>query len=503
MSAEIELKLAVIDGRPRDVASALTRKLKRVGLQDEYFDTADGDLRRRGLVLRVRRENDQWMQTLKVARKSGTLVSERGEWEVSLEPGEQRPAPDLARFDREAREVLARMDLDAARLGPVFRSRVTRRRGVLLYGASRIEAALDEGKLRARRDGKSVQQRIAEVELELQGGHAADVLSLARQLVDDCSGTATLVPALRSKAERGYALAIDGAPTVTRASARGFTATLHDAIPAAEALRIVVRHGLAIVVANADGLRDDAKGELVHQARVALRRMRSALRLFDRNNEDLPAPLAKDLHWLAHTLGRARDWDVVFDATLPTIAPDHQGDALKRLHARAAHERKRALARAVRAVSSRRYAKLILAIAQWTLTPPEESASLADLAGSLLDDLARGMFENARGFAQLSPHRRHRVRIRAKRLRYALDLLAVTLPERAASDYIGALSELQDTLGELNDASVALALLSRLTDSRSVRRTLKDWHRTVETAQLKTAVARIGTLARRSRPWSA
>lgn len=501
--AEIELKLAVVSGQPRDVARLLDLKRReRVNLEDAYFDTPDALLRRRGLVLRVRREGDRWLQTLKAAQHSRTLVSERGEWEVELGRGGEPPVPDLTRFDGDTPDVLA-SQFDPARLVPVFRTQVERERGTVLYGASRIEAALDEGELQARADGKQRQRRVCEVELELKAGQPADVLGLARELVGRCKGKATLVPAIRSKAERGYALAFDGAPVVARASARGFTATLRSGTPTAEALRAVTRHGLTIVVANADALREDAKSELVHQTRVALRRIRSAVRLFDRGHQDLGSRLATQLHWLAQTLGQARDWDVLVGTTLPTIAPQMDPDAHQRLRADAVRERKRALARAVRAVSSHRYAGLVLGIAQWTLTPPEASAPLAQVASTLLDDLADRMFAAARGFARLSTHERHRVRIRAKRLRYALDLLAVALPGRAASDYIDALAELQDTLGELNDASVALHLLSELAERRTMRRALDKWHHGLETAYLKTAVARIGALARRSRPWNA
>lgn len=504
-SAEIELKLAVVSGRPSDVARMLpSADFERVQLDDEYFDTPDTELRRRGLLLRVRREADRWLQTLKSSGRLPELVPNRGEWEVELARGGARPRPDLERFDTAPLRELLRGGLDPARLGAVFRSRVERRRGVLTHGASRIEVALDDGEIQARVDGEKRRIAVAEVELELKDGEPHDLLDLAQHLVERRKAPARLVPALRSKGERGYALALDGQAAALRASARGFSAGLRAEMTTAEALRAVLRRGLAIVVANADALRDAPNSELIHQTRVALRRMRSAIRLFDRRHSDFPDELADRLRWLAGALGQARDWDVLLDSTLPTMLEDPRGAAaVGHLQKAAERKRKGAIEQAVRAVRARRYAKLILAIARWTVTvPPVQTPSLADVAAALLDELADRTFTRARGFARLTMHQRHRVRIHAKRLRYALDLLSVTLPERAAADYIDALSDLQDTLGELNDATVAVVSLSSLTRERRVTRALDAWLQQLEADDVKAAAGRIAALARRSRPWS-
>jgi inorganic triphosphatase YgiF len=503
--AEIELKLAVVSGRPHQVARMLPpAEFEQVLLDDQYFDTPDAELRRRGLVLRVRREDDRWVQTLKSSSRLRELVANRGEWEVELARGGARPGPDLKRFDAAALREVMRAGFDAARLGAVFRSRVKRRRAVLSHGASRIEVALDDGYIQARVDGRKRRIAIAEVELELMDGDPADLLDLARHLVDQRKGPARLVPALRSKGERGYALALDDQAAALRASARGFAAELRVAMTTAEALRAVMRHGLAIVVANADALRDAPNPELVHQTRVALRRMRSAIRLFDRDHGDISAELADRLRWLAQALGQARDWDVLLDSSLPAFL-EHARDAVEGgdLQKAAERERKRAIARTIRAVSARRYAKLVLALARWTVTaPPLATPTIGEVAAPLLDELADRMFAKARGFARLTTHQRHRVRIQAKRLRYALDLLSVALPERAAADYIDALSHLQDALGELNDVTVAVVSLTSLTGKRGIRRALKAWQQQVESGDVRAAAGRIAALERRSRPWS-
>jgi inorganic triphosphatase YgiF len=498
---EIELKLAIATGRPADVWRRLSHgSLERADIDDTYFDTPAALLRQRGLVLRLRRDGDRWLQTLKAADRGANLVSERGEWEVALGANERRPALDPARFAHTP--LAALMDrLGAEALAPVFRTRFTRRRLTVAHGASTIEIAVDDGRLIAETGNRAVRRPIAEVELELKAGDPADVLDLARKLLRKRGPV--LVPALRSKAERGYALASGSALPVARAVASGFARLMRDDIGTAEALRAVVRHGLAIVVANADALREAPAIEHLHQARVALRRMRSAIRLLDPEGADVPRPLVSRLQKLAGVLGEARDWDVLVDTTLPALlascAPEDRTPrelmrCARRLHARA-------IEAAVDAVASRRYTRLVLALSQWADSASPPSARLADRTRALLDPLADDVAAGARVFAPLSRRDRHRVRIHAKRLRYALDLLRFALPEKSTAAYVDALAGLQDTLGELNDAAVARERLARASTGRAARRAVKQWHEAVEPPLVAKAARELKALARRSRPW--
>ena len=328
---------------------------------------------------------------------------------------------------------------------------------MLAHGTSQIEVALDRGELRARVEGRKRRQPVAEVELELKSGRPQDLLDVGSELVKQGHGV-TLVPALRSKAERGYGLAARDGLGASRASAGGFAERLAE-MPTAQALREVIRHGLALVVANADALRGDPASEHVHQARVALRRMRSAIRSFDPYGEDLPARLVKGLHWLAQTLGAARDWDVVVEQTLPAIlssAPvdDAEQRRLQRVARRAA--------RAGDEASRRRgqFAPLRPARA------PDRPMVDGDARGDQQRRRDRGVAAGAggrpalQGCTLVQPPRpgkaapgAHPCEAAALRPRPARP----SPPGRGAAEYIEALATLQDNLGELNDASVALA----------------------------------------------
>lgn len=444
------------------------------------------------------------MQTLKAASTQQSVVPVRGEWEVPLPAGRKVPSLDLERFDIAPLRVLMRAGLDAASLAPVFHSRMTRRRGTLRHGASQLEVALDRGELRARVDGQRRRQPVTELEVELKSGRPEDVLEMAAELVRRARGV-TLVPAIRSKAERGYALSADGSLEVARASARGFAQQVGTDMDRADALRAVIRHGLAIVVANADGLRHAPVPEHVHQARVALRRMRSAIRLLDPHGGDLPTRLTAELQWLASVLGRARDWDVIDDETLPSIlATAGLGERTRRrLRRDTGRRRDRALAQAVKAVSSRRYARLVLQAARFTLSAPAQDASRAPIpAATLLEHSAEQLFKDARGFVRLGVRKRHRVRILAKRLRYALDLFAGRLPDRSRGDYVEALASLQDSLGALNDAHVAIERLAERVRAADDKRALLQWFAENERKLVAQAGRQLRALARRGRPWA-
>ena len=104
-------------------------------------------------------------------------------------------------------------------------------------------------------------------------------------------------------------------------------------------------------------------------------------------------------------------------------------------------------------------------------------------------------------FAALSASRRHRVRILAKRLRYALDLFAVVLRKQATARYVEGLAELQDTLGKLNDAAVAKGILPQLSKSSRLKRSAAIWFDSVEPDLVHDAERLLLNLSSLQKPW--
>lgn len=485
---EIELKLAVSAG---DLPS-LRQRLARLGDGEElevdnvYFDTADGLLRGRRMALRVRRIGRRWVQTLKTEAAAGALSS-RGEWEV--------PAPrgrlDTGRFADTPLATLLQAHA-GARLQPVFRTRF--RRFVCSARGGSIEVALDEGEIAAG-DRRAP---ILELELELKSGAVDSLYRLAAELTGKADGALALLPAVDSKAARGYRLAGGQAAAPQKANAAAVAGALTPDTTVAAALRDVVGRATTLLLANAGGV-DAGDPEFVHQARVAARRLRSAARLLGKA-AGWPGSVDDDLRWIARRLGAVRDWDVLQTQTLPALVAALP--AARPLLQQAPEARRRDDRVLREALASPRYARLALRLLRWANSPAGDAPTLAAAAGKRLARLHRRLFDAAAFFVALPVEQQHRVRIRAKRLRYALDLFATALPAKPARRYVERLAHLQDELGALNDAVVAATLVPALARAAGVdAQPVLDWLRRQHRDRALSAEAALAVLLRLPRPW--
>ena len=503
---EIELKLhlpddaaALLAQRPI-VQSAGARILK---LDNIYLDTADRLLQKNSIALRLRRVGRKWVQTVKTAGEAHAGLSRRSEWEVPAAMRQGKPHVKLQSLAETPLPALLAERGGSKALIPVFRARFTRELRTLRFASSVIELAIDRGRIDTPHARPQRVDPISEIELELKDGRTEDVTALALRLVGRGRHALALVPLPHSKAERGYRLADDEHPAPAKAAARGFVAALEPGDSAGQALRAIMAHGLSVLLANTDAMRSHGDVEYVHQARVALRRMRSALRLLDRRHDDFPQALADELRWAGRLLGASRDWDVLTGQTLPTLATAAGIDdaTLAPLLVNAHAKRDAARAGAVAGAASPRYAQLALRLQSWMLTPAPKGPSLEKVAARKLDRARRRLLEAARFFAALSPERRHQVRIKAKRLRYALDVMSVALPNAAAERYSETVADLQDVLGELNDIAVAETKLSALAARQPIATMLLEWSRRREQKLLVDAEVRMLALSESNVPW--
>jgi CHAD domain-containing protein len=168
-------------------------------------------------------------------------------------------------------------------------------------------------------------------------------------------------------------------------------------------------------------------------------------------------------------LGAARDWDVLGSQTVPRLlhpAGARRAGAGERalLKAIAAH-RAACRAAACKALASRRYQQLLIAIARG-LEAMEAAAEgrlgLAARAARELERAACRLRIRPRSLRAMDAEQRHRLRIHAKRLRYAVEFLGSLYAGKRVRRYELPLAELQDALGLLNDNAVALSLFSAL-----------------------------------------
>jgi CHAD domain-containing protein len=243
----------------------------------------------------------------------------------------------------------------------------------------------------------------------------------------------------------------------------------------AEIGKSVAAHWFGNDAASRAGL----EAEHVHQLRVAQRRLKTALKLFPEWIDDTwNTQVAPDLKWFGDLLADARDWDVFTDTTLPAYAAsddedkDRQHkphkDAWAPLKISADTQRMAARQRLQDAMTSPRYARLALSFVQWFSqleTPPDhQHRTLAEHAQKRISKHYRRI-ERAPDLTTVDARTRHKVRIHAKRLRYALEFFRSLITRRTRDRVEKALGNLQSVLGEGNDAAVAAQRLAGLKEA--------------------------------------
>jgi inorganic triphosphatase YgiF len=379
------------------------------------------------------------------------------------------PRPDCSKVvDGALAEVFAAPQL-RARLKPVFVTTFNRRSRVLdLASGAVVEASVDRGEIRSG----DVSEAVCEFELELKSGPASQLFEFALKLLDGVP----LRIENRSKAERGFALARGERPEPVKAE----TAALAADMTVSDAFGTIAWAALHHLQRNERGMLEGGDLEYLHQMRVALRRLRSAFRLFA---AAVPAqtiePLATEFKWLADQLGPARDWDVFMTETLPPIRQTFAGHpALARFARECGRRRRTARRRARRAVLSTRYQRLMLESAAWLaaekwLVGSDEPARQAlgrpatEFASNVLKERHAQVRKRGRKLRQRSAAELHRLRIAVKKLRYAADFFATLFDPKGVRGMLSHLARLQNILGAMNDAATVEALMRGAASAKS------------------------------------
>jgi triphosphatase len=249
---------------------------------------------------------------------------------------------------------------------------------------------------------------------------------------------------------------------------------LPDGLSIAQAFSHVAGQLTDVILHFAPAAADGGDGpEAVHQMRVAVRRLRSVIKVFHRA---LPSPdlAAADagLKALSRELAPTRDWDVFVTETAAAVGDVFPGD--KRLHRllRAAQKRRKTchvhLSEWLHSAEFRRLGITLACLAggEQPLAPLDEDelhvASLTELAAQVLGRRCKKLAQVDADIATLEPRALHGLRLRAKRLRYAAEIFEPIYPGKTAHRFIRRLSRLQDRLGTLNDGAMAAGLLAEL-----------------------------------------
>ncbi len=336
-----------------------------------------------------------------------------------------------------------------------------------------------------RRRALPLQDAAAETTLALLDGElrVGEVVRACHRV--RLAGAPEAVAALAARLAAECGASVPATPLAGEAAlARGLLAPVPDlpAVPPGLSVADAFAHvaaPLAATVLYWAG-RDIDDPRTVHQMRVGVRRLRSALKLFRLAIASEPVVrLEGELRDLAAQLGAVRDWDVFTTETVPPAERALDGDRrLRRLAVAAGRRRAAAHADLRLYLASLRFRLLALDLAglaglrRWEATADPARAALlagdsATYAALILDKHRRKMRKSAVHIIDLPGPELHNIRKRGKTLRYACEFFAPLFPAQAGRRFIRALSRMQERLGHVNDAATATALIGMLETGRS------------------------------------
>jgi CHAD domain-containing protein len=275
--------------------------------------------------------------------------------------------------------------------------------------------------------------------------------------------------AIKSKSQRGYELLDGYDAAVTRAD----RVMIEAGMQASNAFQLVANTCLRQIVANKPAILA-ADGEGIHQMRIGLRRMRAAMSLFsdiipEKGAENIKA----ELKWLAAELSPAREWDVFLTQVVTPLEDSTHPADMRRFSRVLTERRDAAIKRAKAAICSKRFRHFTLNVAEWLeignwRTPQDMllrergEEPIERVVVAQLNRRWRKIRKRGRHLAELDTRKRHKLRIQAKKLRYASEffeaLFSGKKTRKRQQRFLAALKDMQDCLGDLNDISVHMSL---------------------------------------------
>jgi inorganic triphosphatase YgiF len=443
---EVELKL---DLNPADIerlaGSALFAAAAEQDQESIYYDTSTDTLRQAGLSLRVRRTGERYVQTVKAAGAAAAGLFARSEWE--------RDVPDAQPVLDETGRPLNVLLASSGPLEAAFRVDVARRTALIDRHGGRIEIVFDRGRI----SSSGQEEPVCEVELELKGGDSAALFATAREI----DAIVPLRLGVLTKSERGYRLRQVDPDKAVKAE----PVELDRAMSCATGFQTIAYACLRQFRLNEAILARTGAADSLHQLRVSLRRLRSAMSIFKPMlADDRFETISADLRWISSALGDARNIDVLLDR----ITSRRTAKPLRKA-------RERAYVAAREALDSPRLRAAMIDLAEWIATgqwlvapadPALRDRPLSAFAIEVLDRYRRRVKRRGDGLARLGDDERHEVRIQAKKLRYSGEFFSSLFPSEARTRrrkvFLGALEDLQNELGKLNDLAITPPLLEQL-----------------------------------------
>lgn len=406
-----------------------------------YFDTEDLRLTRWGCGLRYR-TTEGWTVKLTPVEDQGPQQC----MEVAFE-GRWDQIPDAA-------AALVRVYARQLPLQQIARIRTVRKPFFLIDGEGTSVAEIADDDVSAY-VGRGPAERFREIEIELAEGSDQEMLGeIVLRLQTAGAGSTTRL----SKLSRAVGMRALQDPDVV-------VVDLGDEPGAGDVIRAAFARSVHRFMVHMPAVQLGRDPEALHQARVATRRLRSDLRTFGPLlDEPWVSSLRDELRWLGGTLGTVRDIDVLTLRLVETSEqlPEADRFPLHVLMTMLKAERKKRRRALLESLGQRRLLELtdrmVEAANAPRLLPASDHASrdaLLELVRAPFDRLMQTAVELSTEPADADLHR---IRIRAKRVRYAAEAVSPVIGKKAVR-FASAAAALQDELGELQDAAVAHAWL--------------------------------------------
>ncbi len=250
----------------------------------------------------------------------------------------------------------------------------------------------------------------------------------------------------------------------------GYTSKFHfvldPELPSGEAVRRILRHLIGVMIINEEGVKADTDTEFLHDYRVAVRRIRSALgQIKGVFPPEETARFREAFTRLGQSTNTLRDLDVYLlkKEQYRALLPDRLSPGLDALFEDLAAERKNKRRAVTRSLNRAAYRTTVTEWRDFLDSPAEYSDEEAPNAHRPVFQLAcqfilkryRQIIRLGRKIGDDSPDEElHRLRISCKKLRYLLEFFASLFSEKDMARLIGQLKKLQDNLGDFNDLFV-------------------------------------------------
>lgn len=419
-------------------------------LSDTYFDTKEWHFFHAGYKFRLRQNGPSCQATFKKLRE------DRSPLQIRREISQNIPHSDPQSL-RTAKGLVADWVrvLGAHRpITPLFKMVTNRKCFRLLHGGEAVaEVCLDQCRVFADDFQNPVLLRF----VELEGGKVKrpEFRAFVRTMQEACA----LARIPESKFATGLHIShLHPPPESELPDLQSVTA----ATPVADFIQLVLKRYFVEFLQLEPGARLGEDREALHQMRVATRRMRAALRLFQ---DFLPVSVLRyreSWRWITNVLGPVRDLDVKLEQldAWRAEAPDDEQGAFAEIAPIVFRQRALARKRMLRSLDGNRYARLTQRFAQILEQGPAKSCARHSLLGDVLPNLVEPLHRKVLKAGKRIKHtpdleNYHRLRIAAKKLRYALEFSS-PLSRNHAKNLRKRLVKLQDVLGQFNDAHVAI-----------------------------------------------